>query len=249
MRTLRSLWGVPVAVVALLAIAGLVVASESSTPAKVCIPAAGGKAVVTPKGGLCKTGYVLSEVGKEGPEGKAGVSGTTVLARVRSSASIETASTEPANATYVNDPLVGGTWTQAAEELDQLTGEVEGNIPPQATCTAKSETFQQPGSAKVLLLLNGTPVGEVSWDNAFASNVGAVIGPISWSHGPLGPGQAWSFGGLKGGAATTFLAWEPGAMTTRTLTAKVADNCGYGGGHTGAHFVVKAIRIDVLGAR
>lgn len=41
----------------------------------VCIPSKEGKAIVTPKAGLCKTGYTLTELGAEGKEGKEGKQG------------------------------------------------------------------------------------------------------------------------------------------------------------------------------
>ncbi len=68
-----------VAVTALVvALGGSAVAAvklDSSTPLKVCVAAKEGKPVVTPKGGVCKKNYTLTEVNKEGPEGKEGAPG------------------------------------------------------------------------------------------------------------------------------------------------------------------------------
>ncbi len=74
MRFLKALRGVPVAAAivaaALLGGAGIVLATGSSSPLKVCVPAKEGRGIVTPKGGVCKKGYALAEVNREGSEGK-----------------------------------------------------------------------------------------------------------------------------------------------------------------------------------
>lgn len=55
----------------------LVIASGAmaSGGLKLCIPAKEGKPTVTPKGGVCKTGYTLQELGAEGKEGAKGERG------------------------------------------------------------------------------------------------------------------------------------------------------------------------------
>jgi hypothetical protein len=42
---------------------------------KVCLPGKEGKPIVTPKSGVCKAGYTLTELGAEGKEGSAGKEG------------------------------------------------------------------------------------------------------------------------------------------------------------------------------
>ncbi|HST33709.1 MAG TPA: hypothetical protein VLJ80_09360 [Solirubrobacteraceae bacterium] len=42
---------------------------------KVCVPGVEGKPIVTPKAGVCKAGYTLTELGAEGKEGKEGPAG------------------------------------------------------------------------------------------------------------------------------------------------------------------------------
>lgn len=42
---------------------------------KVCLPGKEGKPIVTPKSGVCKAGYTLTELGAEGKEGPAGKEG------------------------------------------------------------------------------------------------------------------------------------------------------------------------------
>jgi hypothetical protein len=92
MRIFKALRGAPVAAgiaaLALLAIAGAVMASGSSPPLKVCVAAKEGAGIRTPKGGVCKAGWTLTEVNKEGPgtvayfaksSGSAELSGETTL--------------------------------------------------------------------------------------------------------------------------------------------------------------------------
>jgi hypothetical protein len=61
-----------------------IVAFASGGGTQVCIPNASGKPIVTPKGGVCKSGYTLKELGaegKEGPPGKEGKAGPPGQAR------------------------------------------------------------------------------------------------------------------------------------------------------------------------
>lgn len=55
----------------------LVVASGAmaSGGLKLCIPTKEGKSPITPKGGVCKAGYILNELGAEGKEGAKGEKG------------------------------------------------------------------------------------------------------------------------------------------------------------------------------
>ncbi len=50
-------------------IAGAILAGGKSSPESVCVPTEGGQGVVTPKHGACKSGYTLTGVGREGPDG------------------------------------------------------------------------------------------------------------------------------------------------------------------------------------
>ena len=65
-------------------------------------------------------------------------------------------------------------------------------------------------------------------------------------NGPLQFAHEAEFGILKEYAGYL---WEPGANATHTLTAEVADGCGYGGGSASEHFTVNSITVDVLGTR
>jgi hypothetical protein len=58
-----------------------IVAFASGGATQVCVPTASNKALVTPKGGVCKAGYTLKEVGVEGKEGPPGKEGPAGQAR------------------------------------------------------------------------------------------------------------------------------------------------------------------------
>src|SRR4030088_437958 len=79
-RRLTPLSGVlMVALVVSLGVAIVAFASGGGT--QVCVPTASNKALVTPKGGVCKAGYTLKEVGVEGKEGPPGKEGPAGQAR------------------------------------------------------------------------------------------------------------------------------------------------------------------------
>jgi hypothetical protein len=60
-------------VVGLMLVAGTGAASAAGL--KLCVPSKEGKPLVTPKAGVCKTGYTLTELGAEGKQGPAGPQG------------------------------------------------------------------------------------------------------------------------------------------------------------------------------
>jgi hypothetical protein len=73
MRIFKTVVSVPLPVAAALVLvliaAGVVMASESSPPLKVCVPAKESKPLVTPRTGnpiSCKTGYAMEELGRPG---------------------------------------------------------------------------------------------------------------------------------------------------------------------------------------
>jgi hypothetical protein len=67
----RTILGVVVLAVLVLTV-GTVFAAGGT---KVCLPGKEGKPIVTPKSGVCKAGYTLTELGAEGKEGPAGKEG------------------------------------------------------------------------------------------------------------------------------------------------------------------------------
>lgn len=224
----------------LVAIAALIVAlggtaiaaslTGSSAPLKVCVPTKEGKGLVTPKAGACKKGYTLEEVNREGPEGREGAPGSTIVARVRSDGSVES-TTQP---TTVSDPVSGGKWTQALDEPEQLIGEVTLTKPgwEEGTSGSCTSRHQLDANLHVEILLNGVLKGVVEARNAEQPGMPETV-PIDWITG-------------LGGAASGWL-YEPATATSQTLTVLAKDECGYEGGTSSAHFTVDSVSIDVIG--
>jgi hypothetical protein len=173
--------------------------------------------------------------GATGPSGPTGASGTSVMARVRSSGAVETASTTTSVPSWLPDALSTATWTQGAQELDQLVGQVTVTTAPEATCHNGAGS----GGADVQVLIDGKAVADTSIASIGAETAETV--PINWGrHGEFTfPAESWSSLSL----------FEPGTPASRTVTAQVADDCGANGGVGGGHFTIQAISMDVLGAQ
>jgi Collagen triple helix repeat (20 copies) len=182
--------------------------------------------------------------GEAGPEGAPGASGSTVVARARSTGTVMSSTTESLGA---DADLAGGEWTQAGDELEQLVGEVEMTVPPEASCTERHQGENFPGSATVHLLLDGTLVGMAN-STAPHGPGNVAMAPVQWSYSSPAVGGSHLLE-LFEATSSALPVWEPGGETPRTLTAAVADNCGVGGGSGGGHFVVDSIKIDAIGAR
>jgi hypothetical protein len=164
--------------------------------------------------------------GAQGPQGPAGPAGATVVARIRSVAPVATTFTEEENAAS-DDPLNGG-WTQHAEELNQLTGQVTITFPPEAACEGSSVAVE--------LLLDGSLVGGAAGKITELEKTETL--PIGWAKEPPigGPFEKWPEQSLS--------PWifEPGKDTSHVLTARVADTC-TGSGHP----TIQGVSVDVLG--
>jgi hypothetical protein len=165
--------------------------------------------------------------GKEGQPGAQGESGTTVVYRARSIGPIATATgSEAKDETAVfNDPL-NGTWTQAANEVDQILGQVTFTAPSPTLCG--EHTSASPVEVKIQI--DGTTAGTF-YD--YGEPGKPTTAPIEFYNGNSEP--SWTL-------------FEPGTPTTNSITAKVGDRCGWDGGKTGGHFTIDAIELDVLGA-
>ena len=171
--------------------------------------------------------------GKEGQPGSPGAPGTSVIARARSVAPVATSSTEAGTPTFESDPLTGGSWTQHANELDQLVGQVTVTLPTEASC--ESGSFP----VAVEILLDGTLVGGAAAHIGETAKTETVS--IGWTKkvpAPFGAfSEAWPAEGLS-----PWL-YEPGQDTPHTLTAQVADICQ----QPGVHAKIQSISLDVLG--
>ncbi len=213
-----------VAVAALLVIAGVVLASGTSSPITVCVPVKEGKPIITPKGGVCRKGFTLTEVGKEGPEGKEGPAGaegppsTAVIVRAHNPAPVASGTAVG----FTTIPIEGQTWNQTSEELDSFAGEATVTIPSESECT---DGFDGDGAIQVLL--DGTEIGSIGLVTHASEET--VTKQFRWE------GPTWL---------------TVGKLTTQTLSARVWNRCGEvgSGDHTGGHFTLNSIKIDVVGA-
>lgn len=181
--------------------------------------------------------------GKAGPEGKPGPSGAVVVARVRASAPVTTASTNPADSpTFSDYPIAGASWTQGPSELDELVGEIGASTPPFSECSEGSLN-PQAGEAAVYVLLDGniiglaTIAGEAAQAEAHAS--------VEWGRGFASPpSKKYALFGLASHGPNAL--FEPEVATSHTVTAEVADNCGVKGGNAGGHFTINSLSLDVI---
>jgi hypothetical protein len=185
------------------------------------------------KGNIGHTGATgaTGPIGPQGPagkEGQQGVSGTTVVDRIRSLAPIATTTGSEAKdeIASLNDPL-NGSFTQGADEVDQILGQVTFTAPAAAHCTTNTSS----GKVTIAISVDGTVVADVEEYGNDPEK--PVTVPVEFYDGNSLP--SWTL-------------FEPGTATARTVTATVGDECGWEGGKTGAHFTIDAIELDVLGA-
>jgi hypothetical protein len=169
--------------------------------------------------------------GKAGSEGKAGTDGTTVVARARSLAPmVTTTAPDPNKEVAIKDyPLSSGTWTQGANEVNQLVGVATITVPRATECTAFNS---ESGDGFIELRLDGSKVGSAGGHTNGITTPTVTTTAIGW----VGPAVAGSI-------------FEPGSATSHTLTAKIGDDCGFMGGNSGGHFTINSISVDVLGAK
>ncbi len=166
--------------------------------------------------------------GKEGQPGPPGALGTTIVVRAHAQSAIATSTAPEGSATYAiaTDPLTGGTWTQAANELDQVFPDYTITTPPRASCSRKTPT----GGAlvQIEILLNGVHLDTYALGNNTTEE--------TFTFDPI---QEASFIPL----------FPPGSKeVAQTLTVMIGDDCGWEGGNSGGHFTVDSVELDVLGA-
>ncbi len=157
-----------------IALAGSAVAATkltSSGPIKVCVPSKANKPLLAPSGETCKKNYALAEVGKEGPPGKEGAPGTTVVARGRLS-DFES----PPDTAVSGIPLTAGTWTQGAEEENLFSVHMAVKVPGSECPNGKGH-----GILFIRVLVNGVEAA----DSEFRSS--EAEGPRIAETQPLAP--------------------------------------------------------------
>jgi hypothetical protein len=162
--------------------------------------------------------------GPAGPQGENGANGVT--ARVRGIGSV-TSLTEPASA---SDSLSGGQWTQQTQELEHLIGRVSVTSPAKSSCSGGTGESEFGGSLIVSLALDGTTVGRAD----------AIAGITQ---------EDQEIGFQSAGQGDLLWLFEPSSPTNHTVTLSISDNCGFLGGHTGGHFTINSVSIDVVGVK
>jgi hypothetical protein len=150
------------------------------------------------------------------------------VARARSAESVTTP-TEPTEAAV---PLSGATWTQGADEVDQIIGQITYTIPATTECNIGPSGSG--AAVRYKVLLDGNELtDEVGAENGIGPRTETV--PIFWSKRRNNPQAA--------------LLYEPGQPTSHTLTVKGRDQCGLNGGPATKHFTINSVSIDVIGVR
>ena len=209
----------------LAAICGVVVIAGAGSIAWASIPDGSGvihgcyqknngalRVVDTAKGQRCNQSEQPHNWSQQG-----GTGGSAVVARIRSTGA--QATTESA----ANYPVTGGSWTQAADEIDTLHGVVDITVPSFVDCALYSQVIGQnipPGSGSIGVYVDGNLVG------SYATDSDGVNGkyPITFSE-----------------------LFEPGSSTSHTVTAQIQDNCEAPTLQDLQHFTINSLAIDVVG--
>jgi Collagen triple helix repeat (20 copies) len=207
--------------------------------------AAGAPGAVGPQGPAGTNGSNGAR-GETGIQGIPGTNGTPIIARPRSVSSVETASTpNPHTPIFKEDALAGAAWTQGPQGLEQLMGEVQIASPSEAQCGAGTGPPPNGGTAVVTIELNGSVIAEA---RSLAGKTAATrLYQLKWTSTKETAELVAGFASLQE-TTPILIVYDPGASTPRTLTANVADDCGFENAQTGGHFTVNLIRVDVLGA-
>jgi hypothetical protein len=145
-----------------------------------------------------------------------------VIARARTINPVVSGSEE----SPVPDRLTGGAWTQGAEELNQVTGEVVATAGP--GCGGVSRL-------RVNVLVsdwNGVTGNDIVVTNVFGRG----------EHELWNPGETKHFGLLQSGNSSIWPLFEPGKPEHHELIVQAGDSCESG------HFTVDSVALDVLGA-
>lgn len=205
-----------------------------SGPLKVCVATKEGKPILTPKGGVCKKGYTLTEVNKEGPEGKAGPQGVrgepgpegkmggASLERHELLATPFEIPNDPAGHLRETEvPLVNASWTQNDSEVDEVVGRATFMAPKKSEC---------PGFSYIAFTVDGVEDGAYEPQETESPHEESVRFTV---HDPeeqeIGGHLEW---------------WIPTAsVTTHTISALGISDCGVGA--TGVVKVI-AINLDII---
>lgn len=184
------------------------------------------RVVDSSSGKTCKANETALDWNQRGPKGEPGPQAPPgsggVVARARSTAAV----TAGACSSYTPVPLSNAAWTQAANESDQVFGQI--------TWVHDSSTSGNTGgSVQVRVRINGVPLG--------------VPVSVGIGSGPLGETRTDTFTVTKANLGTA-VRFEPGSASQNVLTAEV---CNGEPPSTPSNVTqtVKELRLNVVGVR
>src|SRR5208282_3578987 len=124
----------------------------------------------------------------------------TVLARVRGELTVSSETVDELASPGASDPVTDSSWSQGANELNELVGEVTVTTPTKADCSKITPGGKdEVGKGLVSVLLNGKLVGTIK-EAAGKEESSTESLPIKWTG--------------NGRASPTLLLWEPGVETS-----------------------------------
>ncbi len=167
--------------------------------------------------------------GPQGPAGPAGSSGRGVVARARGSSELfVTHSDQTDPSTWPSYPVSDNQWTQAANEVDEMVGRIHWVA---STCNPGTGS-----SVTVLVYVNGKIFGRASGFPDHLHQGGTVVQDFRVKDARVrDPGANQT-------RLQESILFEPGQATQRTVTVKLATDCGHGAR-------IKSLALDVIGTR
>jgi hypothetical protein len=153
--------------------------------------------------------------------------GAQIVARVRSAAPVTTLAA-PALAWV---PLAGSSWTQGAEEVDQIGGELNYTLPAGCAVAPPIDIWLD----GKLISANVAPLTEPGESASTTTQTRW----IEWRR---------LVSRLTSSEALAEPIFEPGKATAHKLAMEASDRCGEAGG-AGGHITINSVSIDVIGTR
>ncbi len=170
--------------------------------------------------------YVITSPSQIKPGVLRALGGAQVVARVRSVTPVTTVAAP--ELAWI--PLNGSGWTQAAEEVDEIGGEVSYTQP--AGCALRPA---------IDLFLDGRLTSASVAPTSEADEVATGTTQTRWIE--------WRTGATRlSGETFDEPIFEPGKPTPHKLAIEAFDHCGEAGA-PGAHITVNSVSIDVIGTR
>jgi hypothetical protein len=179
----------------------------------------------------CPSGWVALSWTQKGTQGPPGPVGSSIVLRARAS----TITVSPTGGQGQAISLSPDSWTQAANELDMLTGSVTVTDVPYS-CQIGGVSGQQ-ATMSIYLVIDGTTLPYPT--TLYSSNPGV---PKTFSLELTGTEAGTSFGDGVSGAP--LMLFEPGSQVTHTLGIVAYDDCDAGA--PGGNFTINSVGVDVV---